>query len=133
MRIAYTLNGLIGGFGNYKTYNIDKLSNYGDESSLTLKYASKFLKKYVLDNNDVDVFVFSWQVDKLEEFKKYLNPKKIKVIPQIDFEIPKHLMLDLIYVIINHLILVVYQQINFIFQFIQINQHMVGQMKILKY
>ena len=91
MRIAYTLNGLIGGFGNYKTYNIDKLSNYGDESSLTLKYASKFLKKYVLDNNDVDVFVFSWQVDKLEEFKKYLNPKKIKVIPQIDFEIPKHL------------------------------------------
>jgi len=91
VRIAYTLNGLIGGFGNYKTYNIDKLSNYGDESSLTLKYASKFLKKYVLDNNDVDVFVFSWQVDKLEEFKKYLNPKKIKVIPQIDFEIPKHL------------------------------------------
>ena len=91
MRIAYTLNGLIGGFGNYKTYNIDKLSNYDDESSLVLRYVSKFLKKYVLENNDVDIFIFSWEVDKLEEFKKYLNPKKIKLIPQIDFEIPKHI------------------------------------------
>jgi len=44
-----------------------------------------------LDNNDVDIFIFSWQVDKEEEFKKYLNPKKIKLIPQIDFEIPEHL------------------------------------------
>ena len=91
MKIAYTLNGLIGGFENCKTYDIDKLSTYGDESLLTLKYTSKFLKKYVLDNNDIDIFVFSWQVDKLEEFKKYLNPKKIKVIPQIDFEIPEHI------------------------------------------
>ena len=52
---------------------------------------NKFLKKYVLENNDVDIFIFSWEVDKLEEFKKYLNPKKIKLIPQIDFEIPEHL------------------------------------------
>ena len=91
MRIAYTINGLIGGFHNKKTYNIDKLSNYGDESLLTLKYISKFLKKYILKNNDIDIFIFSWQVDKEEEFKKYLNPKKMKLIPQIEFEIPKHL------------------------------------------
>ena len=90
MKIAYTLNGLIGGLGNSKNMNVD-LGDYGTESSLVLRYVSKFLKKYVLDNNDVDIFLFSWEVDKEEEFKKYLNPKKMKLIPQIDFEIPEHL------------------------------------------
>jgi len=90
MRIAYTLNGLIGGLGNSKNMNVD-LGDYGNESLLVLRYVSKFLKKYVLDNNDIDLFIFSWQVDKEEEFKKYLNPKKMKLIPQIDFEIPEHL------------------------------------------
>jgi len=90
MKIAYTLNGLIGGIGNSKNMNVD-LGDYGTESSLVLRYVSKFLKKYVLDNNDVDIFLFSWEVDKEEEFKKYLNPKKMKLIPQIDFEIPEHL------------------------------------------
>ena len=90
MRIAYTLNGLIGGFGNSKNMNVD-LGNYGSESSLVLRYVSKYLKKYVLDNNDVDIFVFSWQVDKEEELKKCLNPKKMKLIPQINFEIPEHI------------------------------------------
>ena len=84
MRIAYTLNGLIGGFSNKKTYDMDKLSNYGDESLLTLRYVSKFLNKYVLKNNDVDIFVFSWQVDKEDEFKKYLNPKKMELMHQIN-------------------------------------------------
>ena len=70
---------------------IADVGDYSNQSSLVLRYVSKFLKKYVLENNDVDIFIFSWEVDKLEEFKKYLNPKKIKLIPQIDFEIPQHI------------------------------------------
>ena len=103
MKIAYTLNGLVGGFmstenksmtskDNHKSKkSSEKSLSYKEESLLTLKYCTKFLKKYVLDNNDIDIFIFSWEVDKEEEFKKYLNPKKIKLIPQIDFEIPEHL------------------------------------------
>ena len=90
MRIAYTLNGLIGGISSGKNMNAD-VGDYTSQSSLVLRYVSKFLKKYVLENNDVDIFIFSWEVDKLEEFKKYLNPKKIKLIPQINFEIPEHI------------------------------------------
>ena len=90
MRIAYTLNGLIGGIGMNKNKNVD-LGDYGSESSLVLRYVSKFLKKYVLDNNDIDIFIFSWEVDKEKDFIKYLNPKKMKLISQIDFEIPEHL------------------------------------------
>jgi len=44
MRIAYTMNGLIGGLGNSKNMNVD-LGDYGTESSLVLRYVSKFLKK----------------------------------------------------------------------------------------
>ena len=90
MKIAYTLNGLIGGISSGKNMNAD-VGDYSSQSSLVLRYVSKFLKKYVLENNDVDIFIFSWEVDKLEEFKKYLNPKKMKLIPQINFEIPEHL------------------------------------------
>ena len=90
MKIKYTLNGLIGGISSGKNMNVD-VGDYSNQSSLVLRYVSKFLKKHVLENNDVDIFIFSWEVDKLEEFKKYLNPKKIKLIPQIDFEIPQHI------------------------------------------
>ena len=65
MKIAYTLNGLIGGFNSGKNMNAD-VGDYSSQSLLTLRYTSKFLKKYVLDNNDVDVFIFSWETDKAE-------------------------------------------------------------------
>ena len=67
-KIAYTLNGLIGGFGSVKNMNLDEGEDYDYQSSLTLKYCSKFLKKYVLENNDVDIFIFSWQTEKEKEF-----------------------------------------------------------------
>ena len=90
MKIAYTINGLIGGFNSGKNMNAD-VGDYSSQSLLTLRYISKFFKKYVLDNNDVDIFIFSWETDKEKELKKYLNPKKMKLIPQIDFDIPEHL------------------------------------------
>ena len=90
-KIAYTFNGLVGGFNSGKNSSSVKIGDYNYESLLTLKYCSKFLKKYILDKNDVDIFIFSWEVEKEQDFMKYLNPKKIKLIPQIDFEIPEHL------------------------------------------
>ena len=36
--------------------NVD-VGDYSNQSSLVLRYVSKFLKKYVLENNDVDIFV----------------------------------------------------------------------------
>jgi len=89
-KIAYTLNGLVGGFNSGKNMNVN-LGNYDYQSSLTLQYCSKFLNKYVLKNNDIDIFIFSWEVDKEKEFIENLNPKRMKLIPQIDFEIPEHL------------------------------------------
>ena len=91
-KIAYTMNGLVGGFGSGKNSDSLELNDYNYESLLTLKYCSKFLKKYVLNNNDVDIFIFSWEINKEEEFKKYLSPKKMKLIPQVDFDIPEHLI-----------------------------------------
>tara|TARA_R110000824_G_scaffold5466_6_gene25295 strand:+ start:6601 stop:7419 length:819 start_codon:yes stop_codon:yes gene_type:complete len=91
VRIAYTLNGLVGSFTSGKHYDEDTLNSYGGQSLLTLRYISKYLKKYILDKNDVDIFIFSWETDKEKEFNEYLNPKKMKLIPQIDFEIPEHL------------------------------------------
>jgi hypothetical protein len=91
MRIAYTMNGLIGRFGG-KHYHLDNTEkdNYKNESSLVLKYVNKSLKKYVL-NNDVDIFIFSWETDKEKEFTDLLNPKKMKLVPQINFDPPAHL------------------------------------------
>ena len=72
MKIAYTLNGLIGGISSGKNMNAD-VGDYSNQSSLVLRYVSKFLKKHVLENNDVDIFIFSWEVDKLEEFKNLIK------------------------------------------------------------
>ena len=55
MKIAYTMNGLVGGlFG--KHYNADS----GDESTLVIKYISNNFRKYITSSNDVDFFIFSY-------------------------------------------------------------------------
>jgi hypothetical protein len=85
------MNGLIGRFGgkHFDAHNAE--GSYKDESSLVLKYVSKFFRKYIIDNNDVDIFIFSWETDKEKEFENLLNPKKMKLVPQINFEPPEHL------------------------------------------
>ena len=87
MKIAYTLNGLIGGFSGKSASNANK----DEDSILILKYVSDLIQKYIVSHNDVDVFIFSWHTNLKDEFKKYLSPKKIKLIPQKDFSIPEHL------------------------------------------
>tara|TARA_R100001377_G_scaffold84773_1_gene69104 strand:+ start:803 stop:1651 length:849 start_codon:yes stop_codon:yes gene_type:complete len=86
MKIAYTLNGLIGGLTGKNSSGSTR-----DDQLLILKYVSNLLQKYIVPNNDVDFFVFSWHTDFREEFQKYLSPKMIALVPQINFEIPEHL------------------------------------------
>ena len=67
MRIAYTLNGLIGGFSGKNASNAEK----DNDSILILKYVSDLLQRYVVPYNDVDFFVFSWHTNFKDEFEKY--------------------------------------------------------------
>ena len=87
MRIAYTLNGLVGGFSGKNTSNADK----DTDSILILKYVSDLIQKHIVPYNNVDFFLFSWHTNFKDEFEKYLSPKKLKLVPQIDFNIPEHL------------------------------------------
>ena len=91
MRIAYTMNGLVGGFGKGKNVDNAVKDDYKYQSEIALRYTSKFFREYIVKNNDVDVFIFSWETDKEDQFEKAFNPKKMKLIPQIDFECPAHL------------------------------------------
>ena len=85
MRIAYTLNGLIGGFVGKNYQSTD------EDSILILEYISKLINKYITAYNNVDFFVFSWHTNFELYFKEFLNPKKIKLESQINFKIPQHL------------------------------------------
>ena len=65
MRIAYTLNGLIGGFAGKNYQSTD------EDSILILEYISKLINKYITAYNDVDFFVFSWHTNFENEFKEW--------------------------------------------------------------
>tara|TARA_Y100000004_G_scaffold7737_1_gene8648 strand:- start:384 stop:1190 length:807 start_codon:yes stop_codon:yes gene_type:complete len=86
MKIAYTINGLVGGLtGKNSTESLR------DEQIAILKYVSNLLQKHITTHNDVDFFIFSWHTDFENEFETFIKPKKMKLIPQVDFEIPEHL------------------------------------------
>ncbi len=86
MRIAYTMNGIFGGFAgkNSKSNNIN-------ESELILKYTYSKLKKYILDNNNIDLFIFSWHHELKDEFNTIMSPTRLEVCEQIDFKPFDHL------------------------------------------
>ena len=85
MRIAYLMNGVIGGpkgKNNESTdFNIRKK---------ILEYTSKTHK--FLQNKDIkiDYFIFSWEPDLEDKYIKLYNPKKIKSTPQTIFNVPNH-------------------------------------------
>ena len=97
MKIAYTLNGLIGGLTGKNSSGSTR-----DDQLLVLKYVSNLLQKYIVPYNDVDFFIFSWHTDFKDEFEQYVTPKKLKLIPQIDFKIPEHLNGDHIGRVVAH-------------------------------
>ena len=86
MKIAYTMNGLIGGLSGKNSNDSTK-----DNQIMVLKYVSDLLKEYILPYNDIDFFIFSWHTDFEDEFQKYIKPTKLKLVPQINFDIPDHL------------------------------------------
>ena len=53
MKVAYTMNGLFGGFVG-KNY----LNDNSSDAELVMKYSYLELNKYILKNNDVDLFIF---------------------------------------------------------------------------
>ena len=89
MKIAYTINGLIGGFsGKNSSGSTD------DDQLLVLKYIGKLLDKYIKPFNNVDFFIFSWHTDFMEEFNNRISPVMCKLLPQVDFDLPLHLRGD---------------------------------------
>ena len=97
MKVAYTINGLIGGFSGK-----NEIRNSNRDSLIILEYISKILKKNIIENNNADLFIFSWHTEFEKYFRKFLNPKKIELVPQIDFEIPEHLKSGNIGRVISH-------------------------------
>ena len=87
MKIAYTINGLLGGFSDKNSSTSDK----SKDSTIILKYVSDLLHKNITRHNNVDYFIFSWHTDFMDEFNRYISPQVCKLIPQIDFEIFEHL------------------------------------------
>ena len=87
MKIAYTINGLIGGFVGRNSSTSDK----SKDSTIILEYVSNLLNKNVIEPNNADVFVFTWHTDFEDELNKFLKPTSLKLQKQIDFEIFDHL------------------------------------------
>ena len=97
MKIAYTLNGLIGGLTGKNSSGSSR-----DDQVLVLKYVSNLLQKYIIPQNNVDFFIFSWHTDFMDEFNHHISPQKCKLIPQIDFDLPEHLKGDNVGRVIAH-------------------------------
>ena len=86
MKIAYTMNGLIGGLRDNNSTGSPE-----EDSILVLRYISNLIDKNIREHNDIDVFVFSWHTNFQKEFTEYLSPVVLKLMPQKQFSIPKHL------------------------------------------
>ena len=86
MKIAYTMNGLIGGLSGKNSSGSNS-----DDQLIVLKYVSQILQKYIMPWNNVDFFIFSWHTDFMDDFNRNISPVKCKLLPQIDFKIPEHL------------------------------------------
>lgn len=86
MKIAYLMNGVIGGISgkNYENHNKSSIKEK------IIKYTAK--THQFLQNKDIEIdyFIFSWEPDLKEEYIKTYNPKKIKSISQITFDMPDH-------------------------------------------
>ena len=92
MKVAYTLNGLVGGFSDKNQSESDK----SKDSIIVLEYVSDLLHNNIIEPNDVDLFIFSWHLDFKNNFDKFLSPKKIKLETQKIFDIPSHLQSNIL-------------------------------------
>jgi len=84
MKIALCFSGLIGGMKGKSQHMME-----GSEESL--KISSEHIKKHIIDKNNVDVFIHSWEVELKDLLIRTYEPKKSKFEQQIIFDIPSHL------------------------------------------
>ena len=68
MKIAYTINGIIGGLAGKNSEQ-----NNPDLVSKLAEFSYKSIDKNILKNNDVDIFLFSWHLDKKDELEKIIR------------------------------------------------------------
>lgn len=93
MKIAYTINGLMGSIVGKNFEN----KNAGHVNILA-KYVYNSINSRILKNNDVDIFLFSWhdkegdQIDKIFKPKKSIHTEQIKFtdLPTWLDEVPGH-------------------------------------------
>lgn len=84
MRVALCLYGTMGGtMGKAGERNGNKMDVF--------QHAFPHYKKFILDVNDVDVFIHSWDTDIEEEVVCNYNPIDCKFEEQITFDIPDHI------------------------------------------
>lgn len=87
MKIAYLMNGVIGGIKgkNYESSDLDIRKKIIEYTSKTHQF---------LQNKDIEIdyFIFSWEPDLKKEYIKIYNPKKIKSVSQIIFDMPDHFL-----------------------------------------
>ena len=81
MKIALCFYGLLGGTQGHAG---DRIGSSLD----VLNKAFPHYKEHILDKNDVDVFIHSWDVDLQEEIITKYSPKLSKFEPSANFEIP---------------------------------------------
>ncbi len=79
MKIALCLTGLI---GNLK----GKSYNKGEGTQKVLDICSEKTKKHILDKNDVDIFLHSWETDYENQLIEKYNPKGCIIEKQIKFK-----------------------------------------------
>jgi|TARA_B100001971_G_C18196776_1_gene541974 hypothetical protein len=76
MKIALCLFGIVG----------SATDKYGIGSAIDYRIGHHFIKKHILDKNDVDIFIHSWSTDFKGELVDTYKPKKYLIEEQIDFE-----------------------------------------------
>ena len=86
MKIAYTFNGITGGLSG-KNYAMKDQDN----QKYLIKLVYKYIKENIIQHNDVDFFIFSWQKEQEDLFKELYKPKKSLFTEQIKFDTPPHL------------------------------------------
>jgi len=86
MKIAYTVNGLIGGMTGKNSDLRDQ-----DIVPLIIKYAANTFNKFIRQDHDIDFYIFSWQPEFADIFDETYTPIHSVYTPQIKFNIPSYI------------------------------------------
>lgn len=87
MRVALCFSGKVGTLVGKHTIESGK-----DTRRESLKLSSESIIKHIIEPNDVDIFIHTWDVDLVNDLNMIYKPKLIVPQKQIVFDIPKHLL-----------------------------------------